>query len=252
MIIYRILNTINQKSYIGQSINKFNVRYKGGQWWKYTHNIILKNSINKYGLGNFIFEILEDNVSSMEDLNKLEIFYSNKYNSYRPHGYNIRGCGNNRFVDDELKKHLSSFRLGKDYKPKNKMSKYKGVYWRESKRSWMCRFHNSIIHKDKYVDSEIDAATMYDKVSLYLIGEDCYLNFEERREEYLESDLEYFYNEFFIRDKTKRNDGYFKDDSELISKIKPLLGKMSINKIAIEIGSTARKVGWCIKKNNLT
>jgi len=66
----------------------------------------------------------------------LEIKYAEKYNTYRPNGYNIRGCGDNKFVDDELKKHLSTFRIGTSYKPDNKKSsKYKGVYWRESKKS---------------------------------------------------------------------------------------------------------------------
>ena len=112
MIIYRIFNKINGKSYIGQSIFKFNKRYKGSDWLKYTHNPILKNSVNKYGVDNFDFEIIEDNVKDIDELNKLEIKYAEKYNTYRPNGYNIRGCGDNKFVDDELKKHLSTFRIG--------------------------------------------------------------------------------------------------------------------------------------------
>lgn len=64
MIIYRIFNKINGKSYIGQSIFKFNKRYKGSDWLKYTHNPILKNSVNKYGVDNFDFEIIEDNVKA--------------------------------------------------------------------------------------------------------------------------------------------------------------------------------------------
>jgi hypothetical protein len=31
MIIYRILNKINNKSYIGQSVLTFNKRYRGGE-----------------------------------------------------------------------------------------------------------------------------------------------------------------------------------------------------------------------------
>lgn len=35
MIIYRIFNKINGKSYIGQSISNFNKRYKGGKnYWQ--------------------------------------------------------------------------------------------------------------------------------------------------------------------------------------------------------------------------
>ena len=251
MIIYRIFNKINKKSYIGQSIYSFDERYKGN-WIKNTHNVILKNSIKKHGEKNFDFEILEESIESIEKLNELEESYANKYNSYRPYGYNIRGCGDNKYVDDELKKHLSTFRLGTDYKPVNKKSSiYKGVYWRESKKSWMCRFQNSIIKKDKYVNSEIEAAETYDKVSLYLFGEDCFINFEEKREFYLKLDLENFYNNSFIKTKKKRKDGYFKDDYELLEKIKPLIWEISIPKIAKELKIKPHIITWCIKKNNL-
>jgi len=252
MIIYRIFNKLNGKSYIGQSVVSFNKRYKGGDWLKYTHNPILKNSVNKYGIDNFDFEIIEDNVKDIDELNKLEIKYAQKYNTYRPNGYNIRGCGDNKFVDDELKKHLSTFRIGTSYKPDNKKSsKYKGVYWKESKKSWMCRFDNNLISKIKFTNSEIEAAEMYDKVALYLIGKHCFINFGEKREEYLKSDLEDFYKNVFLKTKEKRKDGYFKDDSELLELIKPLIWKMSVPKIAKELNLTPRMIDWCIKKNNL-
>lgn len=251
MIIYRIFNKINNKSYIGQSVVSFNKRYRGN-WLKYTHNPILKNSVNKYGIYNFDFEIIEDNVKDIDELNKLEIKYAEKYNTYRPNGYNIRGCGNNKFVDDELKKHLSTFRIGTNYNPDNKKSsKYKGVYWKESKKSWMCRFDNNLISKTKFANSEIVAAEMYDKVTLYLIGKHCFINFDEKREEYLKSDLEDFYKNVFLKTKEKRKDGYFKDDSKLLELIKPLIWKMSVPKISKELSVTPRQVTWCIKKNNL-
>lgn len=251
MVIYKITNKINNKCYIGQSIFNFNKRYKGGQWWKYTHNVILKNSIDKHGLENFEFEILEDVVKDINELNRLESFYADKFNSYRPNGYNIRGCGDNKYVDDDLKKHLSTFRIGTNYSPENKKGRYKGVYWRESKKSWLCRFDNNIIKKDKYVNSEVEAAEMYDKISLYLFGKFSYINFEEKREEYLNSDLESFYNNIFLKEKVKRKDGYYKDDSELLQLVKPLIWEMSIPNIAKKLNITVRKVNWCIKKHNL-
>lgn len=252
MIIYRIFNKINNKSYIGQSINDFNKRYKGNKWWKHTHNIILKNSINKYGLENFEFELLEENVENIDKLNELEIYYAEKYNSYRPTGYNIRGCGDNKFVDDDLKKHLSKHRLGKDYRPKNKKSsEYKGVYWRESKKCWICRFHNSNLKKDKYTSSEIEAAEIYDKIALFIMGNDCFINFEDKREEYLKLDLEKYFNEEFLQRKNNRKEGYYKDDTELLNKIKPLIWKKSVPKISKEIGVSKGKIKWCIKKHKL-
>lgn len=251
MIIYRIFNKINKKSYIGQSVNGFGFRYKGSKWWKYTHNEILKNSIEKHGLENFDFEILDNDVSSIDELNRLESYYANKFDSYRPNGYNIRGCGNNKFVDDKLKIHLSTFRLGKNYRPKNKgKSIYKGVSWKESKKSWVCRFSNSIITKDKHCSSEIEAATTYDKVSLFLMGEDCFLNFEHKRTEYLMMDLQDFYENQFLKTKKKRTDGYFKDQTELKEQIIEIID-LSMSEIANELNVTKSKVLWCIKKYKL-
>jgi len=251
MIIYRIFNKINKKSYIGQSVNGFGFRYKGSKWWKYTHNEILKNSIKKHGLENFDFEILDKDVSSIDELNRLESYYAEKFDSYRPNGYNIRGCGDNKFVDDKLKIHLSTFRLGKNYRPKNKrQSIYKGVAWRESKKSWVCRFSNSIITKDKHCSSEIEAAATYDKVSLFLMGEDCFLNFEHKRTEYLMMDLQDFYENQFLKTKKKRTDGYFKDQTELKEQIIEIID-LSISEIANKLNVTKSKVLWCIKKYKL-
>jgi len=252
MIIYRIYNKKDGKSYVGQSVNPFHKRYKGSDWYKHTHNEILINSVDKYGIENFDYEILEEGVSTIEELNSLEVKYADEYDSYRPNGYNIRGCGDNKFVDVDLKEHLSTFRLGTDYKPKNKKSSdYKGVYWKESKKSWLCRFYNTKLKKDKYCKSEIEAAEFHDKVSLYLYGEDCFINFEQKRKDYLKEDLEYFYNEVFMKTKKKRKDGYYKDTSDLLEKIKPLLWKMSIPNISKEIGISARRIHLCLKKYNI-
>jgi group I intron endonuclease len=251
MIIYRIFNRSNGKSYIGQSVNSFNKRYKSNKWWKYTHNELLKNSIKKYGVESFDFEIIEEKVETIEKLNKLEMYYAEKFNSYKPFGYNIRGCGENRFVDDDLKNHLSSFRIGTSYKPKNKIiSKYKGVYWRESKKSWMCRFDNKIIKKTKYCSSETEAAETFDKVCLYLIGEDCFINFEEKRKYYLSINLEDFYLNSFLPLKVKRKDGYYKDLSDLRDKILPLIN-LSISEISNNLNITKSRINWCIKKYKL-
>src|SRR3990167_2217446 len=97
MIIYRIYNKINGKSYIGQTVHKtFNSRYSGGKWWDNTDNPALINAYKKYGPNSFEIIILEQNLESIDKLNELEIFYADKFNTYSPNGYNLRGCGNNR------------------------------------------------------------------------------------------------------------------------------------------------------------
>ncbi|MEK6883885.1 MAG: GIY-YIG nuclease family protein, partial [Nanoarchaeota archaeon] len=97
MIIYKIQNKINKKCYIGQTVHdSFHRRYSGGKWWDNTDNPLLINAHKKYGQENFEIEILKDNVLNIEQLNKLEEFYAEKFNAYAPTGYNLRKCGDNR------------------------------------------------------------------------------------------------------------------------------------------------------------
>ena len=242
---------MDSKSYIGQSINCFNQRYKGGKWWNSTHNVILLNSIKKYGLESFKYEIIEDGIESIDKLNELEIYYAQKFNSYRPYGYNIRGCGGNKFLDEGQKFHLSTFRKGTRYIPKNKKSsKFKGVCWKDAKKSWQVNFENMQIRKTKYCNSEIEAAETYDKVSLYLYGNKSFINFEDKRSEYLSLDLEKFYNDFLYVKKKNRKHPII-DDSSILNLIKPLIWKMSIPEMSKKLNLTIRKINYCIKKNKL-
>lgn len=90
--IYKITNIINGKSYIGQSIYlkkriKRHLSYKS-----HKDNLALYKAFDKYGVDKFTIEILEtintkkcNNIKS--ELDKLEVFYIKKYNSYIS-GYN--------------------------------------------------------------------------------------------------------------------------------------------------------------------
>ena len=88
--IYKITNLIENKHYIGQSIHIYQ------RWTKHKNRAFNKNDksyesllyqdIRKYGLENFDFSILE--ICPREKLDEKEIFYIQKYNSYKPNGYN--------------------------------------------------------------------------------------------------------------------------------------------------------------------
>lgn len=83
--IYKITNQVNGKVYIGQSVNikhrwaEHRRRYENGKE-------ILYQAMRKYGIENFIFEILEE--CKVEDLDVKEQYYIQKYNSYN-NGYNM-------------------------------------------------------------------------------------------------------------------------------------------------------------------
>ena len=95
--IYKITNLINNKVYIGQSI-RLEQRL---QEHKYSsHNDHLKNSIAKYGVENFKFDIIEV-VQDPDLLNDLEIKYIAQYDSTNPDkGYNISHGGCNTSLED--------------------------------------------------------------------------------------------------------------------------------------------------------
>ena len=95
--IYKITNLVNNKIYIGQTIN--NVKYR---WSAHCSSAsrcrALSASIAMYGKDNFKVETLKvieapDKVALIETLNLLEMEYIKEYNSEVPYGYNLSPGG---------------------------------------------------------------------------------------------------------------------------------------------------------------
>lgn len=80
--IYKISFLNSDRYYIGQSINiKNRIKYHKSNLKSDKHyNKKLQRTYNKYGVNSMSFEILEN--CTQQELNKLELFYINKYNSY--------------------------------------------------------------------------------------------------------------------------------------------------------------------------
>ena len=105
--IYKVTNQINNKSYIGQS------KHIEARWRQHhtepfninsdTYDVIFYKAIRKYGIENFIFEVIEECDESM--LNEREKYWIAKYNTYvnapNSNGYNMTRGG--EFTWQELK-----------------------------------------------------------------------------------------------------------------------------------------------------
>jgi group I intron endonuclease len=108
--IYKITNKENGMIYIGQTIQTLEDRWRQHRK-KSSTCLYLKRAFEKYGIDNFIFEMICccDN----EELDKLEIHYMIEFNSIVPNGYNLREGGNSGRHNEETKKKISDALKGR-------------------------------------------------------------------------------------------------------------------------------------------
>lgn len=93
MLIYKAENKTNGKMYIGQTVKSLKKRKRNHiNTAKRKKNGYFHSAIRKYGPDNFDWEILHDNITDIEFLNRLEIFYIKKYNTFGK-GYNLTEGG---------------------------------------------------------------------------------------------------------------------------------------------------------------
>jgi len=143
--IYKIINLINNKVYIGQSQNLYE-RFRDYKKGRFSPH--LKKSIDKYNISNFAVEILEKNIP-LEKLNEREQYYMNYYDSYNPKkGYNICSvAGTTRGLKKSIKeKEQMSLRMSE--KTGNKNNFYGKTHSDETKQKI------SIINSNKKLSEE--------------------------------------------------------------------------------------------------
>lgn len=100
MIIYKAVNKINGKIYVGQTVQPFKVRVASHKTFalnsKYCKSHF-QRAVNKYGFESFEWSVIE-HVKNYDDLDEREIYWISFYDSYK-NGYNSTlggqgACGN--------------------------------------------------------------------------------------------------------------------------------------------------------------
>lgn len=125
--IYKITNIINNKSYVGSSINIYR------RWNQHRKLLIcnkhynkrLQNSVNKHGIKNFIFSIIEE--CEPIDLISKEQYHIDELNSYTC-GYNGRPIASSPLgtkLSEERKKVISVFHKNRKRGPCSEETKKK-------------------------------------------------------------------------------------------------------------------------------
>lgn len=114
--IYKITNTINSKSYIGQTIQNVKERFYqhcATKCSKAVSNMAIHRAIKKYGKSNFTVEVIEEIDSA--NLNDREKYWIKYYNSYN-NGYNSTKGGQDGckpFKDLDVESIIKEYNTGK-------------------------------------------------------------------------------------------------------------------------------------------
>lgn len=114
--IYKITNTINSKSYIGQTIQNVKERFYqhcATKCSKAVSNMAIHRAIKKYGKSNFTVEVIEEIDSA--NLNDRERYWIKCYNSYN-NGYNSTKGGQDGckpFKDLDVESIIKEYNTGK-------------------------------------------------------------------------------------------------------------------------------------------
>ena len=89
--IYKIINLINNKIYIGYTSQNINARFSQHKSDSLNNrdNSILHKAIKKYGAENFKIEVIEEFDENKKEWQSLEKFYIKEFQSLIPNGYNI-------------------------------------------------------------------------------------------------------------------------------------------------------------------
>jgi group I intron endonuclease len=130
-IIYKLINKVNGKIYIGQTWQSLKERWQLGKG--YVKCTYLNFAIKKYGKDNFYYEIL-DVVDSQILADELESFYIKKFDSNNGNiGYNLRTGGSRGLHSEESKRKVSESLMGhivtEETKQKQSQAKIGYIPW---------------------------------------------------------------------------------------------------------------------------
>jgi len=118
--IYVITCLINNKKYVGQTIQSLKIRWNkhiNCNWNKKNSYLPLQRAFKKYGIENFKMELIVDKIDNQDKLNELEIYYSQLHNSLVPFGYGLKVGERNGYVSEITRLKISKINIGRKASP---------------------------------------------------------------------------------------------------------------------------------------
>lgn len=120
--IYKIENKVNNKIYIGQTVQNPFDRLK--EHFRHCTVGDVKNGLYSdmrlYGISSFTIEVVEDEIA-LDELDAKEIYYISKFNCVTPNGYNLTRGGqydehSNKLTQENVREIISRIRAGAAFK----------------------------------------------------------------------------------------------------------------------------------------
>lgn len=123
--VYLVVNKINGKPYVGQTMTDKN---------KYGHGRLMRKAYAKHGYDNFEYSRICSCIDNRELLNWVERFWIAVYGSVAPNGYNIEtgGSTEQEWTDDRRRRHGDARRGKKKHRPLGSRSGMKGKKYPEA------------------------------------------------------------------------------------------------------------------------
>lgn len=173
--IYRILNKINGKSYIGLTTKKIELRFKQHLKLikpntKNKNRRLIHKAMFKYGVDNFEFiKIVENDDLTLEELKVLEMKYIKEYNTLYPKGYNLTEGGDGTVgyhISEERKAYLSHLYKGRKLSEEHKKNISQGLINRAYKPSkeTIDKIKSSLTTKTPVIIFFLDNGEIYTRI----------------------------------------------------------------------------------------
>lgn len=163
--IYVIENVINNKKYVGQTINPSERWYRHTIDYKRLTNKHLYRAMNKYGIDNFTFKVIESNIS-IKDIHNREVYWIEQLKTFAPNGYNmtIGGEGTfNREVTIQTREKISKKLKGNKASEETKIKQSKvhsKRYLNEEERIKMSESHKN---NEKLIENATNRIIAYNE-----------------------------------------------------------------------------------------
>jgi group I intron endonuclease len=170
--IYCYQNKINNKKYIGQSIDLKKRRSYFRETGIYSGKVF-QNAIKKYGVDNFQYTILTH--CKKEELNYFEKFYISRLKTNdRRYGYNLTSGGDSQYTrDEEWKQHIKN--TWTEERKKDQSKKYSGKNNPNYGKKWSCELKEraseiqKLIYNEKFLKlNGFGASELYKKIEEYV------------------------------------------------------------------------------------